>query len=145
MYYRGVVPSLFYLHSKLEDTAFAGNVHIVYWKTYMPPRHLLGVQDQEFFSRPIVITDLAGARQNDLRDIFYADLSGTTFLVTTAAMHSSLPQPLSDCLVVQHRIFPHLDLDHLSESVEAGWSDGLSLLVYLTDHDCIANRSHSLE
>lgn len=42
----GVVPSLFYLHSTLADLSSAQSTHIVYWKTYLPPRHLLGVPQQ---------------------------------------------------------------------------------------------------
>jgi phosphatidylinositol glycan class Z len=43
----GVVPSLFHLHDRISAVDFTDNAaHIIYWKTYMPPRHLLAIEEQ---------------------------------------------------------------------------------------------------
>lgn len=39
----GVVPSLFHVHDLVKTNQ--NSSIIVYWKTYMPPRHLLAVPD----------------------------------------------------------------------------------------------------
>ena len=41
------------------------------------------------------------------------------------------------CLKEINRVFPHLDLDHISESVQVGWKDGLSLGIFDVDTACI--------
>lgn len=42
----GVVPSLFYLHDQISVMGPLQGAHIIYWKTYMPPRHLLAIHEQ---------------------------------------------------------------------------------------------------
>lgn len=42
----GVVPSLFYLHDKISSMDVTHSARIVYWKTYMPPLHLLAIDEQ---------------------------------------------------------------------------------------------------
>ncbi|KIK38522.1 glycosyltransferase family 22 protein [Suillus luteus UH-Slu-Lm8-n1] len=45
----GVVPSLFHLHSVVGDASLGTRTTIIYWKTYMPPPHLLGVSERGCF------------------------------------------------------------------------------------------------
>ena len=50
----GVVPSLFRIHDIIYDSASGVAVQdyrIAYWKTYMPPRHLLAVRQSGQISR----------------------------------------------------------------------------------------------
>src|ERR1700691_3081532 len=79
----GIVPSLLFLHDRISAVDFTKDVHIIYWKTYMPPRHLLAVGERgmslrsiglfmnytsfsEVTSRRINITDLAGTSSSSL-------------------------------------------------------------------------------
>ena len=39
--------------------------------------------------------------------------------------------------MVDRKIFPHLDLDHIPESVEMGWRDGLNIGIYIGDIGCL--------
>jgi GPI mannosyltransferase 4 len=67
------------------------------------------------------------------------------FLVTPFPMKSTLSPKMTPCLVLDHRVFPHLDLDHIGESVEAGWRDGLSLGIWRIDKDCMLNTNLELD
>jgi phosphatidylinositol glycan class Z len=60
-------------------------------------------------------------------------------------MKFSLSPKLTACFVLDHRVFPHLDLDHIGESVEAGWRDGLSLGVWKVDKDSVLNTGLELD
>ncbi|KIJ64699.1 glycosyltransferase family 22 protein [Hydnomerulius pinastri MD-312] len=132
----GVVPSLFYLHSTLGNVSSGPITHIAYWKTYLPPRHLLGVSQKNVQNGKIFFTDLAGAPQDQLVAALSSGNFERTFLVTTMAMYAELPVEVSSCMTQQTRIFPHLDLDHIPESVQVGWYDGLSLGVYAVERRC---------
>ncbi|KDQ55203.1 glycosyltransferase family 22 protein [Jaapia argillacea MUCL 33604] len=51
----GVIPSLFHLRTILDErTIGSKDVRIVYWKTYMPPRHLLGVSQSGQLPSPLL-------------------------------------------------------------------------------------------
>lgn len=149
----GVVPSLFYLHSRIANDPSA-NTHIIYWKTYMPPRRFLGIPQQGHFhlcpgcsmlTRPIDaesgkvdITDLAGASQETLIDnLLPTGPATTTYVVTPVPMYKTLPSRVSPCFTPQTRIFPHLDLDHVRASIDAGLYDGLALGVYTVERSCV--------
>jgi len=67
------------------------------------------------------------------------------FLITPFPMKSTLSPTMTPCFALDHRVFPHLDLDHIGESVEAGWSDGLSLGVWRVDKDCVLNTNLELD
>ncbi|KIJ16432.1 glycosyltransferase family 22 protein [Paxillus involutus ATCC 200175] len=135
----GVVPSLFFLRSTLDDVSSGMSTHIIYWRTYMPPRHLLGVSQNDVLSGKISLTDLAGASQDALKAAFSTPSYNATYLVTPMAMYLSLPEEIVACTALQKRIFPHLDLDHISETVQAGWYDGLSLGIYAVKRSCAAD------
>jgi len=148
----GVVPSLFYLHDRISAAGSAGNVHIIYWKTYMPPRHLLPVKERG----RINITDLAGSSSSLLYEsLIYPSNAGasssdradvpshsktTTYLVTPFPMKASLPREITACFYLNRRVFPHLDLDHIGESIEDGWRDGLSLGVWTVNQNCVSTN-----
>ncbi|KAH7928353.1 glycosyltransferase family 22 protein [Leucogyrophana mollusca] len=133
----GVVPSLLHLRGRLASATSSQGIHFIYWKTYMPPRHLLGIRQQDYLSGLFRITDLAGAPRNDLVKVVLSDTQRAIYMVTPIAMHSTLPEAVSRCMTLEHRMFPHLDLDHIPESVQAGWLDGLSLGVYELRSACL--------
>ncbi|KIK96891.1 glycosyltransferase family 22 protein [Paxillus rubicundulus Ve08.2h10] len=135
----GVVPSLFSLRSTLDGMGSGTRTHIIYWKTYMPPRHLLGVSQKDVLSGKTSLTDLAGAPREALMAAFPTFPCNATYLVTPMAMYLTLPEEIMSCMALQRRIFPHLDLDHISESVQAGWHDGLSLGIYAVKRRCVAD------
>lgn len=131
----------------------------------MPPRHLLAIPDigksfelsvgciadflyADVQSGRIAIADLAGASADDLQDTLsslrYSEDDATVYLVTPPFAVKSLDHRFLHCFVVDKRIFPHLDLDHIPESIEMGWQDGLSLGIYTAESNCLkelASRS----
>ncbi|KAG1752252.1 glycosyltransferase family 22 protein [Suillus lakei] len=133
----GVVPSLFYLHSVVADASLGTRTNIIFWKIYMPPLHFLSISEQDVSSGIISYIDLAGASQDD----FVASLSAgdydRTFVVTPVAVRYTLPLAITSCMELNQHIFPHLDLDHISESMDAGLLDGLSLGVYTLSPNCV--------
>jgi len=178
MHQGGLVPSLFYLHDRVSALRPAENAHIIYWKTYMPPRHLLAIDkrgmlshfigifmNNTFFSDVISgkinITDLAGMPPLSLykallfpstTSISISDKPNvplhsneTTYLVTPLSMQASLPPEIIACFSLDYRVFPHLDLDRIEESVEAGWKDGLSLGVWRVDKGCVSGADLGLD
>ena len=89
----------------------------------------------------VSVLDLAGASAGDLQETL-ASLHGssdstTVYLVTPPFAVQALDQSLAQCFVVDRKIFPHLDLDHIPESVEMGWRDGLSIGIYVGDIGCL--------
>lgn len=164
----GVVPSLFHMHHQLSSLDAAQNAQVIYWKTYMPPWHLLaipGTGKSVFFfdnsllliiyptadvsSGRIRLTDLAGAPVTVLEESL-ADTTLTssivgdtiTYLVAPFAMKALLPRVAEHCLVLEHAVFPHLDLDHIGESIELGWKGGLSLGIWTIDTTCIGRSKY---
>ncbi|KAF8558667.1 hypothetical protein OG21DRAFT_1404685 [Imleria badia] len=133
----GVVPSILALHSTLRNGPAGSSTHIIYWKTYTPPRHLLGVSRGVGVPGKISFVDLSGAPQNELMAALSAQSSNSTYLVTPVPMYSMLPQGISSCMVLKKHISPHLDLDHIPESILAG-HDALSLGIYAVERGCIA-------
>ena len=149
----GVVPSLFSLHSTLGNASANSNINVIYWKTYMPPRHLLGASPQgmrpfytwdqhaqfsvDIISEQLHFVDLSGAPQNELMAALSAPSFKLTYLVSPAPVYLTLPHGISSCMTLEKRIFPHLDLDHIPESIQAGGLDALSLGVYAVKSDCI--------
>lgn len=132
----GVVPSLFHLHSVVADASLITRTNIIYWKTYIPPVHLLGVSERDVSTGLISFSDLAGASQDDFAASLSADYD-RTFVVTPMAMRYTLPVAIMGCMELNQSIFPHLDLDHVSESIDAGVLDGLRLGVYTLSRDCV--------
>ncbi|OBZ76959.1 GPI mannosyltransferase 4 [Grifola frondosa] len=138
----GVVPSLFRLHDRIRargpDGQFA-TLNIVYWKTYMPPRHLLAVPEKHFLSGRITFADLAGTSLESFAEhlLSHSDTDNTVLV----APFYAVPPQLQRCFVEQTRVFPHLDLDHIGETVELGWRDGLSLGIFDVDVECVRERA----
>lgn len=100
-------------------------------------------QDTQFpadvMSEKISIVDLAGAPRNELMTALSASSFNWTYLVTPVPMYLTLHQDISSCITLKKRIFPHLDIDHIPESIHAGWHDGLSLGIYVVDRGCVGN------
>lgn len=132
----GVVPSLFYLHSVVADSSIVMRTNIIYWKTYIPPLHLLGVSERDVSTGLISFIDLAGASQGDFAASLSAGDYDRTFVVTPVAMQSMLPPAIMNCMELNQSIFPHLDLDHMSESMATGVLDNLRLGVYTLSRNC---------
>jgi phosphatidylinositol glycan class Z len=149
------MPSLFHLHSKIANTSLGTRTNIIYWKTYMPPLHFLGISERGSYnyfyasSADVVIysdvssgmisfSDLAGAPQRDLVESLAASDYDRTFVVTPVAIWYTLPPPIKNCMEEDKLVFPHLDLDHISESFDAGAPDGLRLGVYTLSPDCVS-------
>ncbi|KAI9060016.1 glycosyltransferase family 22 protein [Trametes sanguinea] len=142
----GVVPSLFRVHDMIyrsSDGIDSRNFRIVYWKTYMPPRHLLAVPLKDIDSLKVSISDLAGASANSAIDALLAPPAFSdsrrlsTLLVAPFHSVNDLAERIPGCVAERERVFPHLDLDHIAESVQIGWMDGLSLGIFDIDLDCM--------
>ncbi|KAG1802573.1 glycosyltransferase family 22 protein [Suillus variegatus] len=133
----GVVPSLFHLHPLVANASLGTRTNIIYWKTYMPPLHLLGVNERDVATGLVSFVDLAGASQDDFAASLSADDYDRTFLVTPVAMRYTLPPAITGCMELNQTIFPHLDLDHISESIDAGVLDGLRLGLYTLSRNCV--------
>lgn len=133
----GVVPSLFHLHSVVTDASLGTRTNIIYWKTYIPPLHFLGVNERDVLTGLISFVDLAGASQDDFAASLSAGDYDRTFVVTPVAMRYTLPPAIAGCMELNQSIFPHLDLDHISESMEIGVLDGLRLGVYTLSPNCV--------
>ncbi|KAI0929168.1 hypothetical protein AcW1_006188 [Taiwanofungus camphoratus] len=140
----GIVPSLFYLHDEIDlastkalMVAERQTVDVIYWKTYMPPFHLLNIPKQDVRSGQITLTDLAGATSDALIQRLCAPSSTNTQTFLVAPLYTGLHVKHSNCIQLQTSFFPHLDLDHLSETVAVGLKDGLRLGVHVVDTDCI--------
>ncbi|KAI0634585.1 Alg9-like mannosyltransferase family-domain-containing protein [Trametes polyzona] len=142
----GVVPSLFRVHDIIYHDARgmrSYDYQIVYWKTYMPPRHLLGIRQADVDSGSIVVHDVAGTSPALMVDSL-ALLTNSTFskplsALLVAPFHAvrELDKGLRECMRERDRVFPHLDLDHIAESVQAGWRDGLSLGIFDVNTACL--------
>ncbi|KAG9308325.1 hypothetical protein JVU11DRAFT_12089 [Chiua virens] len=103
----------------------------------MPPRHLLGVPQRDVISGKISLIDLSGAPKNDLVAAFASPSFTSTYLVAPMSMYSFLPRGVSSCMSLEERIFPHLDLDHIPESMEVGGVEALSLGIYAVQRSCV--------
>ena len=91
--------------------------------------------------------DLAGASSAKLYDTLFDQLAtgsssksntSVSYLVSPISMIATLPMELAACLEMNRRVFPHLDMDHIRESVDVGWKDGLSLGVWTVNQQCLA-------
>ena len=93
------------------------------------------------------MTDLAGASSAELYNaLFDRPVAGSSskintnisYLVAPFSMVATLPIEVVACLDINRRVFPHLDMDHLGESVDVGWKDGLGLGVWTVNRQCLA-------
>ncbi|EJF59887.1 hypothetical protein DICSQDRAFT_181664 [Dichomitus squalens LYAD-421 SS1] len=140
----GVVPSLFRVHDLVYDSAtgvITQDYRIIYWKTYMPPRHLLAVRQSDYASKAVEILDFAGAPSDNVIGGFQrphpTSRSLSTLLVAPFHSMGDFEKAARACLNERDRVFPHLDLDHIGEAVKIGWRDGLSLGIFEVDEACL--------
>lgn len=89
-------------------------------------------------SGKISLVDLSGTSENELMAALSASSYNSTYLVTPVPMYLTLTQGISSCTALERRIFPHLDLDHVPESTQAGGYDALSLGIYAVERGCMA-------
>ncbi len=61
----------------------------------------------------------------------------STVLVAPFHAVRELDKGVVGCVRERDRVFPHLDLDHIGESVQTGWKDGLSLGIFDVDVECL--------
>ncbi|KAI0825968.1 Alg9-like mannosyltransferase family-domain-containing protein [Irpex lacteus] len=140
----GVVPSLLHLNGQISSLPSSHNYITLYWKTYMPPWHLLGIPEGEVLAGRASVADLAGRSSTDVEE-YLSSLrdqrpEGTIlYLVTPEFAMRSLGPSMAHCFTIDKRVYPHLDLDHIPESIEVGWPGGISLGVYVTNLDCIGS------
>ena len=59
----GLVPVLAKLNEQIRKKPSTDTFHLVFWKTYMPPEHLLGVQEND---TSVKIFDLGGTDTENL-------------------------------------------------------------------------------
>ncbi|KAI0704217.1 Alg9-like mannosyltransferase family-domain-containing protein [Cerioporus squamosus] len=129
----GVVPSLVRVHDMIYGETFPTPdqpFYVLYWKTYMPPRHLLAIPQTHTDTKAVRVFDVAGAPADGVvRALSMPGVSpkSTTLLVAPFHAVRSFDARAQGCLTLRDRVFPHLDLDHIAEAVEVGWRDGLSL------------------
>lgn len=101
--------------------------------------HLVILSDVD--SRAISVQDFAGASPDAAFDALLAFVPSTKPLSTVlvAPFHAvrELDKQGPDCVKERDRVFPHLDLDHIGESVQTGWKDGLSLGIFDVDVECL--------
>ncbi|KAI8988994.1 Alg9-like mannosyltransferase family-domain-containing protein [Trametes punicea] len=140
----GVVPSLFHVHDVVYGDASGMASHdfrIVYWKTYMPPRHLLAIPQVDVDSQRVSVHDLSGASPSSVIDTLISSSRHLrpllTLLVTPFHAVRKLHEQVPGCIKERERVFPHLDLDHIPESVQVGWRDGLGLGIFDVDVACV--------
>ncbi|KAI0649779.1 Alg9-like mannosyltransferase family-domain-containing protein [Trametes meyenii] len=140
----GVVPSLFRVHDIVYDEAIGLSSHdfrVIYWKTYMPPRHLLALRQQDVDSKRVILRDLSGASPDSTLDALLSPTPSSnplsTLLVTPFYSARELQKQIPGCVTERERVFPHLDLDHIGESVQVGWKEGLSLGIFDVDIVCL--------
>ena len=152
----GVVPSLLILHRFMHAPDAGNTTAVIYWKTYMPPRHLLsirgggrscGTYDSTVISLPCTdesftpaVVDLAGSSKETLKDTLSrlaTPESSVVYLVTPPFAILDLDVHLKSCLSLRKAVMPHLDLDHIGENVAVGWPDGMSLGIYAIPSECL--------
>lgn len=163
------MPSLFRVHDMVHDRATgftAYDYRIMYWKTYMPPRHLLAVPQSgtachafaiaiqsdllsvtDYASKAAQVLDFSGAPVDRVIQGLQQPPPTTKPMVIllVAPFHSmnDFGRPVRACLTERDRAFPHLDLDHLGEAMEVGWRDGLSLGIFEVDQACLSSTVSS--
>ncbi|BGP49627.1 alpha 1,2 mannosyltransferase [Rhodotorula kratochvilovae] len=97
MHQGGLLPALFAVNKELQDPTTqlggAGDVDVVFWRTFMPPRHLLLPLAPEGTPVPAVrVTDLAGAPfttlVSTLASLSSPDLAPSSHLVLVAPAYA---------------------------------------------------------
>ncbi|TFY60430.1 hypothetical protein EVJ58_g5159 [Rhodofomes roseus] len=165
----GVVPSLIDLHDRLHDLnanappEFNSTLaSVVYWKTYMPPWHLLAIQAEgkpapclaccantnprpDVTSGRYVLTDLAGASSETMLKHIVGTPAQETLVVAPLYAEYGLPQGKRDCFELVDSEFPHLDLDHLPEAMAQGWYDGMTLGIFTVDTTCLGSEDAAVQ
>ena len=127
----GVVPAMRAL-ANVDSLALgdASRVRAIFWKTYMPPRALLG---QKIGDDRVSITDIAGASAREARELLASAVAArecaaeesscaagddrATLLIAPALAFDHLRELTSETLDFELAFerFPHLSLDHLDD------------------------------
>ena len=132
----------------------------------MPPRHLLAIRREgmlaskptlsdtlnifaDVISQKISVSDFAGSSPETVVQGLQGVVKSTSTSLSTilvAPFHSvgRLGEDKVRCLTERDRVFPHLDLDHIGETVEVGWKDGLSLGIYSLRTRCLEEVENQL-
>lgn len=121
----GVVPAM-----RALANVDASRVRAIFWKTYMPPRALLG---QTIGDDRVTITDIAGASVREARELLASAVAArqcaakesscdagddrATLLIAPALAFDHLRELTSETLdfKLAFERFPHLSLDHLDD------------------------------
>ncbi|EMD36855.1 glycosyltransferase family 22 protein [Gelatoporia subvermispora B] len=142
----GVVPSLLYLHDEViraidtTETFDRPVAAIFYWKTYMPPRRFLGVFERDVSEGLFHISDHASSPPSTLlQHIVHSRGTQSTILVMPVHAFDLIPREVHNCFHIRRKVFPHLDLDNIAESMAIGGKDGMSLGIYNVDTSCLAS------
>lgn len=124
-------------------------VNVVFWKTYMPPPHLLSIPAADVEAGKVLLRDYAGASNDEVAHFLHGLTAFTsiatgpgplslTYLVTPPHAFDTLPWNRAKCFTEETLLYPHLDLDHVEESLAVGWPRGLTLGVYVADSSCLS-------
>ena len=126
---------LVYWKNLYASSAFAWGVFAGYWTVLHGARRLRPSAGESrlkmIFRGPFCTTRWAAALN--------APSFNSIYIVTPVQMYLTLPQGISSCtaLLVKRRILPHLDLEHIPETIHAGY-DALILGIYAAEWSCIA-------
>ncbi|XP_065183490.1 GPI mannosyltransferase 4-like [Sycon ciliatum] len=138
----GVIPGLQYQRQHLRQVPFAGRQvhyqhHLLYYKTYMPPRTLLAWP--RALSSRLHVHDLAGSPREKLHSLVNSLHNAST--QSPSMFHVWLMTPCS----VRMRDWAYRTRTHLNITVEARFGPHLSMEDpphLLTREDCILSDSH---
>ena len=113
----GVVPSIFHLGQTLNSVDASASLthsHIIFFHTYMPPRHLLAID----VSKSITVHDLKGSQVSDIKRLFDDINSRLNFsnsniyLVTPQTVGNTLCHELNWTSVnLISRFWPHISME----------------------------------
>lgn len=127
----GLVQSLFHLQKTVDTTGTAtGSNHVVFYHTYMPPRHLLLNQKSQV---TLIAHDLAGSEMSRLNQLVASLHTAKDTRSLSVVLPSTVADDFKQTLrvhssIVSERTFgPHLSLEDpppLAPCLEMGW-DGI--------------------
>jgi len=140
MHQGGVVRSLI----SFQSTTLQNETnHLIYFHTYMPPKHILAIPKSQSTQPPYLIHDLMGAELSDLRKAvlrikealsysrntkIYLIAPGTVDLQNL--LNSAATNGIDGYFSPVSRFWPHLSFEDFPKRVEE-WASKLSLVVYL--------------
>ena len=101
--------------------------------------------DTDVRSGRITVGDLAGRSAKETEDFLLAlqnkhSANTVVYLVTPEFARHDLTANVARCFEVEKHVYPHLDLDHIPESLGMRWPMGLSLGIYHTHLGCFSSH-----